>query len=115
MILVLSNFSFFTENTGYDLQLGHTPNQEFPRINDKSDHFSNTEPLVAMAIYPDKKERLLQAQLYVTRSGDTEILQAEKMRETAELAAFEMRLRNLEWEPGEYTLFFKRGLRFRGL
>ncbi|WP_198524675.1 hypothetical protein [Paenibacillus phocaensis] len=79
-------------------------------MNDNSDHFQNNAVLIAMAIYPDKKESLRQAQLYVTKRGDSEILQVQKERETADLAAFEMRLKNLEWEPGEYTLYFKRGL-----
>lgn len=79
-------------------------------MNDHSDHFKNNAVLIAMAIYPDKKESLRQAQLYVTKRGDSEILQVQKERETADLAAFEMRLKNLKWEPGEYTLYFKRGL-----
>ncbi|MDU4697724.1 MAG: hypothetical protein E6Y08_18115 [Paenibacillus sp.] len=110
VILFLNLYPIHARNTKYDLQLGHVPNQEFPRINDSSDYFKNNGRLIAMAIYPDKKESLRQAQLYVTKRGDSEVLQVEKTRETADLAAFEMRLKNLEWGPGEYTLYFKRGL-----
>ncbi|WP_059041422.1 hypothetical protein [Paenibacillus rubinfantis] len=109
IILVLNLYPILARNTKYDLQIGYTQNQEFPKINDHSDHFKNNAQLIAMAIYPDKKESLRQAQLYVTKRGDSEILQVENMRETADLAAFEMRLNNLQWEPGEYTLYFKRG------
>ncbi|MCH1641377.1 hypothetical protein MJ257_14790 [Paenibacillus timonensis] len=38
-------------------------------MNDHSDHFKNNAVLIAMAIYPDKKESLRQAQLYVTKRG----------------------------------------------
>ncbi|GAA0135174.1 hypothetical protein YSY43_20140 [Paenibacillus sp. YSY-4.3] len=103
-------FSNLTTNSNYDLQLGFTQNHELPKINDSSNNFINSAPLTAIAIYPDKKESLLQAQLYVTKHGESEILQQEKMRETNDLAAFEMKLNNLEWEKGEYTLYFKRGL-----
>ncbi len=109
IVLFLNVYPTLVRNTKYDLQLGFVQNQEFPRINDLSDHFKNEARLIAMAIYPDKKESLRQAQLYVTKRGDSEILQVENMRETADLAAFEMRLNNLQWEPGEYTLYFKRG------
>ncbi|CAM4197224.1 hypothetical protein U9M73_16945 [Paenibacillus phoenicis] len=109
VVLFLNLYPTLVRNTKHDLQLGFIQNQEFPRINDHSDHFKNNAGLIAMAIYPDKKESLRQAQLYVTKRGDSEILQVEKMRETADLAAFEMRLKNLQWEPGEYTLYFKRG------
>ncbi|MDU2240447.1 MAG: hypothetical protein E7E23_07680 [Paenibacillus sp.] len=110
VILFLNLYPIHARNTKYDLQLGHVPNQEFAKMNDHSDHFKNNAVLIAMAIYPDKKESLRQAQLYVTKRGDSEILQVQKERETADLAAFEMRLKNLQWEPGEYTLYFKRGL-----
>ncbi|MBM6996093.1 hypothetical protein IM700_010595 [Paenibacillus sp. DXFW5] len=110
IFLFLYLYPQLVRNTKYDLQLGHTPNPEFARINDHSDHFVNNAGLIAMAIYPDKKESLRQAQLYVTKRGDREVLQVQKERETADLAAFEMRLKNLKWEPGEYTLYFKRGL-----
>ncbi|WP_339818477.1 hypothetical protein MKZ15_22935 [Paenibacillus sp. FSL R7-0216] len=110
IILFLYLYPQLGRNTKYDLQLGHVPNQEFARMNDHSDHFKNNAVLIAMAIYPDKKESLRQAQLYVTKRGDSEVLQVQKERETADLAAFEMRLKNLEWGPGEYTLYFKRGL-----
>lgn len=103
-------FSNLTANRSYDLQLGWTSNHELPKINDSSDRFINHAPLTAIAIYPDQKESLLQAQLYVTKRGEGEILQQESMRETEDLAAFEMRLHNLEWEKGDYTLHFKRGL-----
>lgn len=111
-VLILSRilFSNLTTNSNYDLQLGFTQNNEFPKINDTSNNFINSAPLIALAIYPDKKESLLQAQLYVTKRGESEILQQEKMRESDDLASFEMRLHNLEWEKGEYTLYFKRGL-----
>lgn len=109
-MLLIILFQFLTINKEYDLQLGHTQNQESPKMNDHSNHFINKSPLIALAIYPDKKEKLTQAQLYITKRGDSEILQVEKMRETPDLAAFEMRLKNLDWEPGEYTLYFKRGL-----
>ncbi|GIP47777.1 hypothetical protein J53TS2_13680 [Paenibacillus sp. J53TS2] len=110
IILFLYLYPQLGRNTKYDLQLGHVPNQEFARMNDHSDHFKNNAVLIAMAIYPDKKESLRQAQLYVTKRGDSEVLQVQKERETADLAVFEMRLKNLEWGPGEYTLYFKRGL-----
>ncbi|MGG4553867.1 hypothetical protein [Paenibacillus humicus] len=102
--------SNLTTNNSYDLQLGFTSNHELPKINDSSDRFINHAPLTAIAIYPDQKESLLQAQLYVTKRGESEILQQESMRETEDLAGFEMRLHNLEWEKGDYTLHFKRGL-----
>ncbi|GAA0135186.1 hypothetical protein YSY43_20260 [Paenibacillus sp. YSY-4.3] len=103
-------FSNLTTNSSYDLQLGFTANHEFPKINGSSNDFMNTAPLTAIAIYPDQKESLFQAQLYITKRGDKEILQQEKMRETSDLAAFEMRLHNLDWEKGDYTLYFQRGL-----
>lgn len=109
IILAVRYSPLLSKNTEYDLQLGYATNQELPKISATSDHFKNTSPLVAMAIYPDHKESLHQAQIYVTRRGDSSILQSEKMSETADLAAFEMRLKNMEWKSGEYTLYFKRG------
>lgn len=110
IVLSINIFLFLGSNKTYDLQLGHIQNQELPKMNDHSDHFNNDRQLISMAIYPDKKEALRQAQLYVTRRGDSEVLQVEKWIERADLAAMEMRMKNLDWEPGEYTLYFKRGL-----
>lgn len=109
-ILSRALFSDLTTNSNYDLQIGFTQNHELPKINDSSNNFINSAPLTALAIYPDKKDSLLQAHLYVTKHGESEILQQEKMREANDLAAFEMKLHNLEWEEGDYTLYFKRGL-----
>ncbi|WP_059050268.1 hypothetical protein [Paenibacillus senegalimassiliensis] len=108
-ILAINLYHGLISNKTYDLQLGHNPNQELPKMDDDGVSFKNDTRLIAMAIYPDKKEQILQAQLYVTKRGESRVLQVEKMRETADLAAFEMRLRNLSWEPGEYTIYFKRG------
>lgn len=110
LIIARALYSNLATNKNYDLQLGFSQNQEFTKMNDSANKFKNNAQLIAMAIYPDKKDSLLQAQLYVTKRGDSEILQLEKMRETSDLAAFEMRLKNLEWDNGEYTLYFKRGL-----
>lgn len=109
-MLSINVFLFWGSNKTYDLQLGHVQNQESPKMNDHYDHFKNDQQLIAMAIYPDKKEALRQAQLYVTQKGSSEVLQVEKWIERADLAAMEMRMKNLDWAPGEYTLYFKRGL-----
>lgn len=102
-------FKNYVKNDSYDLQLGFSQNQELPGLVDNGTKFENKKTLIALAIYPDKKNSLGQAQIYVTKKGDSKILQTEQIREYADLAAFEMRMSNLKWGKGEYTLYFKRG------
>ncbi|MNP45835.1 hypothetical protein D3C76_1397880 [compost metagenome] len=102
-------FKYYVKNDSYDLQLGYSQNQELPGLVDNGTKFENKKTLIALAIYPDKKNSLGQAQIYVTKKGDSKILQTEQIREYADLAAFEMRMSNLKWGKGEYTLYFKRG------
>lgn len=102
-------FKYYVKNDSYDLQLGFSQNQELPGLVDNGTKFENKKTLIALAIYPDKKNSLGQAQIYVTKKGDSKILQIEQIREYADLAAFEMKMHNLKWGNGEYTLYFKRG------
>ncbi|MNW35210.1 hypothetical protein D3C74_122010 [compost metagenome] len=75
-------------HTEYDLLIGYQASTEFAEIVDPNTEFINDRRLIA----------------------NSEILQQTDMRETADLAAFELALNNLKWPKGEYTVFFKRGL-----
>lgn len=111
LVVLIGIFKLTSQNTIYDLQLGKKTSDEFPKIIDKGTDFQNNSTLIALAIFPDKdyKKNLMRAQLYVTRKGDTNELQKEYIRVTEDLAAHEMRLDNLKWPPGEYTIYFKTG------
>lgn len=107
----LGIFHFTGQNKTYDLQLGKSISHEFPKIIDDGTEFMNDSTLIALAVFPDGKykKNLLRAHLYVTGKGDTAVLQEEYIRVTEDLAGYEMRLKNLKWPPGEYTLYFKVG------
>lgn len=107
----LAVFYLTEQNRSYDLQLGKSTSDEFPKLTDHGTEFKNDTTLIALAIFPDKKykKNLLGANLYVTEKGEVAVLQTEKIRVTEDLAAYEMRLKNLNWPSGEYTLHFKVG------
>lgn len=107
----LAVFYLTEQNRSYDLQLGKSTSDEFPKLTDHGTEFKNDSTLIALAIFPDKKykKNLLGANLYVTEKGEVAVLQTEKIRVTEDLAAYEMRLKNLKWPSGEYTLHFKVG------
>lgn len=111
LISFLGAFKTFSQNTKYDLQLGTEQHNEFPKMVDHGTEFKNDATLTAMAIFPDgdKKKNLLRAQLSVTRKGEITVLQKEDIRVHFDLAAYPMRLENLQWPPGEYTLYFRIG------
>lgn len=109
VLFIKQNYYSLLEDQKYDIQLGTIQNQEFPKINDHSNHFRNNKQLIVMAIYLDKLNESLPAHLYITKRGDSLILQEKKLKESRDLASIEMRLQNLEWELGEYTIYFKRG------
>lgn len=109
ILFIKQNYYSLLEDQKYDIQLGTIQNQEFPKINDHSNHFRNNKQLIVMAIYLDKLNESLPAHLYITKRGDSLILQEKKLKESRDLASIEMRLQNLEWELGEYTIYFKRG------
>lgn len=112
LVGIFAAFKTFSQNTKYDLQLGTEQHDEFPKMVDHGTEFKNDATLTAMAIFPDgdKKKNLLRAQLFVTRKDETTVLQKEDIRVYFDLAAYPMRLENLQWPSGAYTLYFKLGL-----
>ncbi|TYA14561.1 hypothetical protein FRY98_02415 [Paenibacillus faecis] len=108
---LFAGFKAISQSSNYGLQLGKEVNEEYPRMRDNGREFKNDGVLTALAIFPDgdKKKNLRVSQLYVTKKGDSTVLQKEDIRVTEDLAAYPLRLKNLAWPSGEYTLYFKVG------
>lgn len=114
LVIILTIFiihftiDFFHPRTTFEIQIGHEEDDELPGMRDNGTLFTNGSQLIALAIYPDQRDPAAIAQLCVTKKGSQQILQEEKIREYAGLAAFPIYLHNLLWSPGDYTITLKR-------
>lgn len=108
IFIIHFTFDFFHPRTTFEIQIGHEEDDELLGMSDNVTLFTNDKQLIALAMYPEQRDPAAIAQLCVTKKGSQQILQEEKIREYADLAAFPIYLHNLAWSPGDYTITLKR-------
>lgn len=111
LVLVICSYSYSrTSQRTYDLQVGQNRNFQQPGIIDQKYIYKNDQQLWAVIIYPDNNYRnsVTESKIYVTKKGETNIIQEKNIKETNDLAADEVPLHNKDWENGEYSVYFER-------